>query len=180
MKWSYKKELPLKEEVSISCIDIVTCTITTMIMIILVTAKVQWHNWFRGNLYIYCGNRAAIYWAKSYYSSHYTDRIWHFYCKTVTNVNFNSCYWTGWQNSYGSSLFAQCGVDYIMTGMYGYYNNSHKDRIFKLYCCRAPNYYSRHCYLSGSVNGAGGGMSYGVGGNRVFTGAYSYFDNNRK
>ncbi len=141
----------------------------------------QWSNWFRGTLYHYCGNRAGINWIRSGFSGHYTDRIWHISCKTVTNRNFNHCYWTGYQNSYDQPLFAQCGADYIMAGIYGVYCNSYHDRKFQLYCCRAPYKYTRHCYLSGYVNGWRGGMSYHAGaGSRVFTGAYSYHDNNQK
>lgn len=145
-----------------------------------VTAKLQWNNWFRGTLYALCGDRQAIYYAKSAHSNHYEDRIWHFYCKTVADYNYNHCYWTGYQNSYDKPLFAHCGANYMMRGIYSIYSNHHRDRLFQIQCCHAPHHYTRHCFLSGYVNGWDGAMNYGVGGRWAFTGLYSYHSNRRE
>ncbi len=145
-----------------------------------ITAKVQWNNWFRQYLLVLCGDRQAIYRIKSSHSNHYEDRIFEFGCKSITCYNYNHCYWTGYINQYDQPLLAHCGASYVMTGIQSIYSHHHKDRKFSLKCCRAPHFYTRHCQLSGYVNGWDGDMNYSLGGHRVFTGLSSWHDNFRE
>ena len=141
-------------------------------------ATYQFNNWFRGTLNVQCGNRNGLYLVISMHFRGYNDRLFHFRCKRMTNRNFNHCYWTGWRNTWDKPLFAQCNADYIMNGVYSAFSSGHRDRLFQLLCCRTPGYYTRHCLLTNNyVNSFRGLMHYGVGGNRVFNGLFSYHEN---
>ena len=140
-------------------------------------ARLQWNNWFRGVLHVNCGQRRGLYFLKSRHSNYFEDRLFQFYCKYITNVNFNHCYWTGYQNAFDLPLSAHCGANYIMSGIYSQYSNFHKDRRFSLLCCRAPGYYTRSCRLSAYLNTFDGYLQYSAGGPQVFTGMHSYHIN---
>ena len=131
-------------------------------------------NWFKATLNVQCGSRKGLYSIQSMHSNYYEDRVFNLMCKDVVPVNFNHCYWTGYQNEFDMPLFSHCGADYIMNGLYSIYSDFHKDRRFSLLCCRAPGYTTKSCTHSNYINAFDAFMHYAVGGSRVFTGMHSY------
>ena len=144
---------------------------------VIVDARLQWNNWFRGTLRKVCGRGEAIYFMKSQHSNHYEDRIFQLNCRQLNTGSLRKCHYTGYKNNYDKPLFASCPKNYILTGIIGKYSTSHRDRKFRLRCCRAPGHYTKSCKLSGFLNGFDKKVKYSTSGNRFFTGLYSYHDN---
>ena len=141
-----------------------------------------YQNGFDHNLFVKCNRHhgEALSRVQSYFHSRHKDRRWHWYCRRVPGISYMPhCYWSGEVNEWDGGLGFQCRQDYIMTGVSSHHNNRKEDRRWRFTCCKANGYYTKSCSMSGYINNWRSYMNYGVHGNTVFAGVFSYHDNHQ-
>lgn len=138
-------------------------------------------NCYDEELHVSCNYRSAFYRVRSYHKNCREDRIWKWYCRTMTKSGYSlSCYWTGYQNYWDEPLLFKCPANYIIGGVRSYHDNGREDRRWKFKCCRATHHYTRNCKISGYVNSWDGDMDYSTSSGYAFVGAFSYHDNGKE
>ena len=144
------------------------------------TADIQWNNYWDGYLRVDCGISQGIRRVRSVHDNSREDRLWLWECHTIAESPWDHCYWTGYVNWFDQPFYSQCAANYVLNGIISYHDNGYEDRRWRFYCCHAPRYTTKNCFVTGYINTWDGWMDYGVGYPYVFTGAFSYHDNGRE
>jgi len=111
------------------------------------TENVEWQNAWDGPLKVTCGDKESIHKVKSHHRDGYKDRQWRWDCHTIAKVSFDHCYWTD-VNDFDEPSFKQCAPKYVISGVESYHSNKYEDRRWKIYCCKAPNHFTRNCHYN--------------------------------
>ena len=105
------------------------------------------------------------------------DRQYKFTCRQVNKEGkFDSCSWTEFVADYGESFSFSCPNNQVITGVRSRYTVAVYDRVFRFQCCQKNDFYTRACESTGYLNESNEAFSDQVGGNRVFIGANTYYD----
>ena len=145
-----------------------------LFVVVLDTVQAQiWQNNYVAELNVNCSDTAAIYSVRSQHSDEDQDRQWLWECRDVVDTVFDDCELTEYLNGFDQPIYFQCDHDYVLTGVYSYYDNGTEDRRWKAKCCKSSDHFVQDCRVSGYINSYDSYMNFSVHSPEVFTGFYS-------
>jgi len=74
------------------------------------------------------------------------DRIWHFDCHDLEEIQITQCDWSGYQNQVHKPLNFKCGNDRVVAGVQTNFSDRYNDRSWSFRCCSLnPSYIIHAC-----------------------------------
>ncbi len=153
------------------------CMHYVLVTILISLYTIEWITEYREPFIRNCKNNEAFFGFQSRHLNLVEDRIYYFQCIKISRKEHDHCYWTK-LNNHNENIDSQCESGMFVAGIDSTYDSSHKDRDFRMFCCRNSEIELTSCRKTPqNINNLNLYFSFTLEGNKIFTGFESKHDN---